>query len=88
MATAKQSPMLLYLIMMLGLVVGFLYNSQADPASEVTPVPANFQLISLKGLENLRIDYTALQSEAFRSLRTYGELPVQAGSGGKTNPFQ
>jgi len=88
MVTAKQSPMLLYLIMLLGLVLGFLYNSQTDPASEVTPVPANLQLTSLKGLESLRIDYAALQSEAFKSLRVYGELPVQPAAGGKTNPFQ
>lgn len=80
--------MLLYLIMVLGLVLGFLYNSQTDPASEVVPVPANLQLTSLKGLENLRIDYAALQSEAFKTLRVYGELPVRPEAGGKTNPFQ
>jgi hypothetical protein len=88
MASVKQSPLLFYLIMLLGLVAGFLYNMQSDPAASVPPVPAALQLTSLRGLENLRIDYALLESEQFRQLQVYGELPVQTGTGGKDDPFQ
>lgn len=88
MASGKQSGLILYLIMMLGLVLGFLYNNQTDPAASVPPIPNNFQLTSLKGLDGLKIDYTALESDQFKQLRVFGSLPVQPDTGGKTNPFQ
>ncbi len=88
MASAKQSPLILYLVMLLGLVLGYLYNSQSDPAAAVPGVPANLQLTSLKGLDGLKIDYTVLESDQFQQLRVFGQIPVQVGSGGKENPFQ
>jgi hypothetical protein len=88
MASPRQSQALYYLIMLLGLVGGFLYNSQRDPAADVTPVPPALQITSLRGLETLRIDYAVLESDQFRQLQVYGELPVDPGTGGKDDPFQ
>jgi hypothetical protein len=84
----KQSPLLLYLIMVLGLVLGFLYNSQTDPAAEVTPVPIDLQLTTLQSLDGLKIDYALLESEQFRQLRVFGQLPVDPNGGGKEDPFR
>jgi len=88
MPSLKQSPVLLYLIMLLGFVLGFLYNSQTDPTASVPAVPAQFQLTSLQGLQNLKIDYSVLASDQFKQLRIFGQLPVQVSGGGKSDPFQ
>ena len=88
MASVKQSSLILYLVILLGMVLGYLYNSQTDPAAEITPVAPNLQLTSLKSLESLKIDYTALQNSQFQALRTFGELPVRTEQGGDQNPFQ
>lgn len=88
MPSLKQSPVILYLIMLLGFVLGFLYNSQLDPTAAVPPIPNKFQLASLQGLQNLKIDYSILTSEQFQQLRVFGELPVRAQGGGKSDPFQ
>ena len=84
----RKSPILLYLIMTLGFVVGFLYNNQADPSANVAPVSPKFQLASLKGLDTLKIDYSILNQPQFQQLRVFGQIPVQPGAGGKTDPFQ
>jgi hypothetical protein len=88
MATSRQSPVLLYLIMVLGLVLGFLYTTQTDPASSVQPVESRYQLTSMRGLENIRIDYSLLSTEQFQQLRTFGAFPLTPESGGSGNPFQ
>ena len=84
----KQSPIILYLIMLLGVVLGFLYTSQVNPAAQVPPVPANYELTSMRGLDTLKIDYSMFSSEQFQQLRIFGSLPVQPQSGGKTDPFR
>ncbi len=84
----KESKTLLYLIMLLGFVGGYLYNSQSDPAANITPVPANLQISSLKGLDTLKIDYSVLTSTQYQELKVFGQLPVTAESGGRADPFQ
>ncbi len=84
----KESPLILYLIMLLGVVLGFVYTSQTSPAGNVPPVPANFELTSLRGLDTLKIDYSMLTSQQFQALRVFGSLPVIPQTGGKSNPFQ
>jgi len=88
MAISRQSPIILYLIIVLGFVLGFLYNSQTDPASSAPAVLAKFQTTSLKGLDTLRIDYSILEQPQFRELKIFGQLPVQASGGGTSDPFQ
>jgi hypothetical protein len=88
MPPLRQSPLVLYLIMILGFVMGFLYNSQTDPAADITPVDSRWQLSSLKGLDTLRVDYSVLQSAQFKALQVFGQLPVVPTGGGKNDPFQ
>jgi hypothetical protein len=88
MPSFKESPILLYLIVLLGVVLGYLYNSQANPAASVPPVPVKVQLTTLQPLANLKIDYSLLTSTQFQQLQVFGELPVRPQSGGRGNPFQ
>ena len=84
----QQSKILLYLIMTLGLVLGFLYSSGSDPAADIAPLDIRLQVTSLQSLRNVRIDQSILTAEAFTSLRVFGALPVQPIAGGKSDPFQ
>lgn len=84
----KQSKLLLYLIMLLGLVMGYFYSNQGDPAAAVPVLDARLQLTSLVGLKNASIDTSILTNPAFSSLRVFGQLPVQPSGGGRDNPFQ
>ncbi len=88
MASLRQSSLLLYLIVVLGFVLGFMYNSQLDPTAAVPALDPKLQLSSLRGLERVKIDDAILSSEQFTSLRIFGQLPVQVIGGGKSNPFQ
>ncbi len=80
--------MLLYVIMAFGFIMGYVYNMQADPVAAVPVLDNRFQLTSLKNLEGARIDESVFSSEQYQALRIFGSLPVQAGGGGKDNPFQ
>jgi hypothetical protein len=88
MPPTRQSPLILYLIMILGFVAGFLYNGQADPTAVVPPLSPKLQATALKGLETVRVDYSVLAQPQFQELRIFGQLPVQPGVGGKSDPFQ
>ena len=78
----------MYLIMLFGFVMGYLYNLQSDPTAAVPVLDNKFQVTSLRSLESARIDATLFTSDQYKALRVFGSLPVQAGSGGKDNPFQ
>lgn len=88
MASAKQSPILLYLIITMGLALGFLYSTQTDPAGDVPPIPPAVQLSGMRGLENLNVDYSLLKSPQTQDLQVYGQIPVPYGTAGKDDPFQ
>jgi hypothetical protein len=88
MPPIRQSPLVLYLVMVFGFALGWLYVSQTDPARSVPQVPAALQLTTLRQLQNLKIDFSILSDPQFQELRAHGELPVQAGAGGRADPFQ
>ncbi len=88
MPTTKPSRILLYVIMLFGFIMGYLYTMQSDPVAAVPVLDNRFLLTSLRNLESARIDQSVFSSEQYKSLRIFGSLPVQAGSGGKDNPFQ
>lgn len=88
MGSTKQNTSLLYLIMLLGFVLGFLYNSRVDPTAGVPPVDVRHQMTSLRGLESARIDASLVSSEQFKELRVFGSLPVQPVGNGKSDPFR
>ena len=85
---ASQSKILLYLIMALGLVLGFLYSSGTDPLASIPAIDPAFQLATVQSLESARIDDSLITDATFTSLRVFGSLPVKPEAGGKTNPFQ
>ena len=80
--------MLLYLIMVFGFVLGYIYSAQSDPTAVVPVLDPRFQLASIKNLQSARIDQTLFTSDQFKALRVFGSLPVQPGSGGKDDPFR
>ena len=88
MAANQQSKLIIYLIMMLGLVLGYLYSTSSDPVAAVPTLDGKFQLTALQALKGAKIDKAIISSEAFTSLRVFGSLPVEPVTGGKTNPFQ
>ena len=88
MASARQSPIILYLIMVFGFALGWLYVGQTNPSESVPQIPPALQLTTLRPVQNLRINFSLLSDPQFLQLRAYGELPVDAGAGGKVDPFQ
>jgi hypothetical protein len=78
----------LYLIILLGLVAGYLYQSQIDPSADVPPVELKLQASSMQGLEDLTIDFSILSDPRISSLRVFGELPVRPSGEGTDNPFR
>lgn len=86
MAT-QQNKLILYLIILLGLVGGYLYNAQFDPIEVVPALPAGITPAGLSTFRTLQIDYSVLQNPEFGSLRIFGEFPVPTSAPGKSNPF-
>jgi hypothetical protein len=83
----SQSKLILYLIVLVGLVGGYLYNSGLDRTGAVAPLPSGVTATSLQSLATLKIDYTAIQDAQFDALRIFGEFPVPTDAPGKTNIF-
>ncbi len=83
----KKSPLIQYLIILLGFILGYMYTSQSDPTANVPAIDVKFQS-SVKALSSLNIDFSLLTRPQFQDLRVFGDYPVQPGTGGKTNPFQ
>ena len=84
----RQSALLWYLIMALGLMGGFLYYSQLDFSSDVPAIDQSHQMANMKGLDNVNIDYRILQNDGFQQLRIFGQILVTPQGNGKENPFQ
>lgn len=88
MANQSQTKLILYLIILLGLVGGFLFNGQSDPNEAVAPQPQDISSSGLNVFSSLEVNYTFLQDERFIDLRIFGEFPIPTSAPGKSNPFQ
>lgn len=84
----QQGKLIVYLIMILGLVLGFLYTSGSDPTASVPALDLDLQVAALQGLQDAHIDDTIRTADTFTSLQVFGSLPVQTTAGGKSDPFQ
>jgi hypothetical protein len=84
MASSKQSPLISLLIVLVGVVLGYLYAGSQDP---LLAVPAQPVLAPVDSLKGARVDTQFLSSDAFKSLRVYGELPVVPERGSRNDPF-
>jgi hypothetical protein len=84
----RQSKMLLYLIILVGLVGGYMYYSYSGASEVVVP---QVQKAGRKGdlakFENMKIDFDFLNEQSYKSLQIYGELPVNPGTPGRQNIF-
>lgn len=88
MAHSGQNKLLLYLIMLLGLVFGYVYAGSADPSSAVPPLKNEYGMSTVQPLKEASIDKALIENDVFESLRVFGSLPVKPEAGGKDNPFQ
>ena len=83
-----QSRLIVGLVIIVGLVGGFLYSSQLDPTAAVPPLPSNVNVQSLAPYKTLHIDFTVLNNPRYQELRIIGQNPVPTTAPGKSNPFQ
>ncbi len=88
MITQRQDKLLVYLIMILGLLLGFLYSNGSDPMQNVPVLDLKLQTNALQSLRSISIDTKVLENSVFKSLRVFGSLPVQPTIGGTSNPFE
>ncbi len=75
------------LIILLGVLGGYLYYSQLLPATEPISPPPIGEKDGLKQFENFKIDFSIINNQLFRSLAAYGEAPVNPGVTGKKDIF-
>ncbi|MEK7589327.1 MAG: hypothetical protein AAB479_01705 [Patescibacteria group bacterium] len=82
----QQNKLILYLVIILGFAGGYYYYSQSGSDYVVAPLPQEGR-DDIKVFEHLKIDFALLQNPAYKSLRLYGEFPVNPGVRGKNDPF-
>ena len=76
------------LIILVGLVAGYLGYSQLIQPTEASVPPAPISSKdTLKSFQNLKIDFSILDSTAYKSLQIFGEMPVNPGVTGKKDIF-
>lgn len=82
------SSVILIAIALLGFIVGYFYYSQVlqDQALPISPIDIAVD-DGLAKFKDLKLDFSAMDNLTFRSLRIFGESPVQPGSSGRTDPF-
>ncbi len=90
MATLRNetSPVILVAIVLLGLIAGYFYYSQflVDNYPQLSPVAIakNDTLLQFKGTS---FNFSVLDSNIFRALKTLGESPVNPGQTGRVDIF-
>lgn len=83
----SQSKLILYLILLVGLVGGYLYNASIDHSADVSLLPAGVSAAGLQALSSLNINYSIIEDAQFGQLRIFGQFPVPASAPGKQNIF-
>ncbi len=76
------------LLVVVALLGGYVYYTQVIKGTEIVapPLPVS-QQDDLKSFQNLNIDLTVLDNPIYRSLNTFGEVPVSPGVTGKKDIF-
>lgn len=87
-AKSKQSPAILIAIAIAGLLGGYFYYSQVLKES-IPPVrlPAISAGDTLAKFKDLKFDFSIFDDARFKSLKIFGESPVQPGASGRTDLF-
>ncbi len=75
------------LIVLLGFGAGFVYHAQFSVPSSVAASPFAGKRDDLASFKDFTLKTDVLDSDTYRSLQVFGELPVSTGTPGKQNPF-
>ncbi|KKT82501.1 MAG: hypothetical protein A3B99_03055 [Candidatus Yanofskybacteria bacterium RIFCSPHIGHO2_02_FULL_44_12b] len=83
-----QNKILLIIIILLGLVAGYFYYTEAagEPDPPI-PLPIDIEKDDLKSAANINLDFSVFENETYKTLIQFGESPVKPGNTGKTNVF-
>lgn len=87
--TSKENPskVIPIAIMVLGIVAGYLFFSMTIQGNEVGIPPPVLADDTLSKFKNLGLDFSIFDDTRFKSLKIFGELPVQPGPTGRTDIF-
>ena len=77
---------MLVLIVVLGIIVGYVMYSQTSGESVDVPLSVAGDTCYVK-FKDLHFDFSLFQNQQFNSLVIYGEYPIQPGVVGKQDPF-
>jgi len=86
--TTRQDRLLAILVLIIGVVVGYLYYAQvaSTNVSIFPPLKADGN-DSLAKFKNVNLNFQIFDSTNFKSLKTFGEVPVPTGQPGKPDIF-
>ncbi|HEY4506558.1 MAG TPA: hypothetical protein VJH71_00070 [Candidatus Paceibacterota bacterium] len=82
------SPVILFAIIALGFIVGYFYYSQFSSQNILESAPLAIpEDDNLTKFNSLTLDFGPFDNLNFKSLRVFGESPVQAGVSGRPDIF-
>ncbi len=84
MARKRSSNALSILIILLGLLVGFIYYNGLE-SSVVPAAPREYP--ELLRFNSINLDFSVIDRLAFDNLKIFGDLPVRPGATGRNNLF-
>ena len=83
-----QSRAILMFIVLIGVVLGYLNYSGAEPLAVPEEPISSQRTDSLESLANFKLDLSILDNQTYKSLEIFGENPVTPGiTGERKNPF-
>lgn len=87
-ASDRQTRLLSIVIIFIGIIAGYVYYSNFTLVGEfgLAPLEDNHQ-DTLSQFKNIEFRFQAFDSPNVKSLRTFGDSPVQPNTNGKNNPF-
>ncbi len=83
----NQSKMIPIAIMVLGVIAGYFFFSLTIQGSEVEIPPPVLADDTLSKFKDLGLDFSIFDDTRFKSLKTFGESPVQPGPTGRVDIF-
>ncbi len=87
--TSKENPskVIPIAIMVLGIIAGYFFFSLTIQGSEAGIPPPVATDDTLSKFKDLKLDFSIFDDTGFKSLKTFGESPVQPGPTGRTDIF-
>lgn len=85
---SQSSKLYIALIILVGIAAGYLaYTNFIKPGEEAVPPSPISARDDLGSFKNLKIDFSAFTSAAYKNLAVFGEVPVNPGATGKKDIF-